>query len=83
LLSPLWLISSGQQKTEILALYWMTWANELFLLKQVTRVAKSIGEHTIDLRVETIVKDNYEILDLLEKLKGYRWEYAMRRGARL
>jgi len=34
------------------------------------RVAKSIGERTLDLRVETIVKDNYEILDVLEKLKA-------------
>ncbi len=32
-------------------------------------LGKSIGEHTIDLRVETILKDYQELLDLLEKLK--------------
>jgi hypothetical protein len=31
-------------------------------------VGKSIGEHTIDLRVETIVKDNASVLDILEKI---------------
>ena len=45
-------------------------ANDLLSLNQVTAVGKSIGEHTIDLRVETIVKDNHELLDLLEKLKA-------------
>ncbi len=33
-------------------------------------VGKSIGEHTIDLRVQSIVKDNVRLLDLLEKIKG-------------
>ena len=45
-------------------------ANEFLYLNQVTAVGKSIGEHTIDLRVETIVKDNHEILDLLETLQA-------------
>ena len=36
----------------------------------MTYVGKSIGEHTIDLRIETIVKDNILLLDLLEKIKG-------------
>jgi hypothetical protein len=36
----------------------------------VTYVGKSIGEHTIDLRVETIVKDNTMLLDLLESIKA-------------
>lgn len=45
-------------------------ANELMELDDVTYVGKSIGEHTIDLRVETIVKDNSVLLDLLEKIKG-------------
>src|SRR6476619_7025947 len=31
---------------------------DLLAMNQVTSVGKSIGEHTIDLRVETIVKDN-------------------------
>ena len=38
-------------------------------LNDVTYVGKSIGEHTIDLRVESIVKDNNVLLDLLEKIK--------------
>ena len=33
-------------------------------------MGKSIGEHTIDLRIETIVKDNILLLDLLENIKG-------------
>ena len=33
-------------------------------------MGQSIGEHTIDLRGETIVKDNQELLELLEKLKA-------------
>ena len=48
----------------------MSWQMIFFLLNQVTAVGKSIGEHTIDLRVETIVKDNHEILDLLETLQA-------------
>ena len=45
-------------------------ANKLLEIEEVTYVGKSIGEHTIDLRVETIVKDNVILLDLLEKIKG-------------
>ena len=45
-------------------------ANKLLTSDEVTYVAKSIGEHTIDLRVEAIVKDNGSILDLLEKIKA-------------
>src|SRR6266540_4276074 len=45
-------------------------ANKLLTSDEVTYVAKSIGEHTIDLRVEAIVKDNGSILDLLEKTKA-------------
>ena len=33
-------------------------------------MGKSIGEHPIDLRIETIFKDNIILLDLLEKIKG-------------
>jgi len=47
-----------------------TVANKLIELDEVTYVGKSIGEHTIDLRIETIVKDNILLLDLLEKIKG-------------
>jgi DNA-binding Lrp family transcriptional regulator len=56
-------ISTSSGKTDELA-------KELLLLNQVTAVGKRIGEHTIDLQVETIVKDNNELLDLLEKLKA-------------
>ncbi|MFI5406471.1 MAG: hypothetical protein ACHQ1D_08155 [Nitrososphaerales archaeon] len=45
-------------------------ANDLLELDQVTFVGKSIGQHTIDLRIETIVKDNAQILDLLEVLRA-------------
>ena len=47
-----------------------TVANKLIELEEVTYVGKSIGEHTIDLRIEVIVKDNILLLDLLEKIKG-------------
>jgi DNA-binding Lrp family transcriptional regulator len=56
-------ISTSGGKTDALA-------NDLLSLNQVTAVGKSIGEHTIDLGVETIVKDNHEILDLLETLQA-------------
>lgn len=45
-------------------------SNKLIELNDVTYVGKSIGEHTIDLRVETIVKDNVVLLDVLEQIKG-------------
>ena len=47
-----------------------TIANNLIGVDEVTYVGKSIGEHTIDLRVESIVKDNVRLLDLLEEIKG-------------
>ena len=54
-------LSTSDGKTDALA-------NDLLSMNQVTAVGKSIGEHTIDLRMATIVKDNHELLDLLEKL---------------
>jgi DNA-binding Lrp family transcriptional regulator len=45
-------------------------ANKMLDFDEVTYIGKSIGEHTIDLRVETIVKDNASILDFLEKIKA-------------
>lgn len=45
-------------------------AKKLIEMDGVTYVGKSIGEHTIDLRVEAIVKDNSVLLDLLETIKG-------------
>jgi DNA-binding Lrp family transcriptional regulator len=45
-------------------------ANELLKLDEVVSVGRSIGEHTIDLRAEVIVKDNSELLGLLELVKA-------------
>src|SRR5215203_1976195 len=57
------LISTGNGKTDSVA-------KQLLENEEVTYVGKSIGEHTIDLRVEIIVKDNAELLDILEKVKA-------------
>ena len=35
-------------------------------------MALTVLEHTIDLRVEIIVRDNAELVDILES-KGYGW----------
>jgi DNA-binding Lrp family transcriptional regulator len=45
-------------------------ANELLQRDEVVYVGRSIGEHTIDLRAEVIVKDNSELLELLELAKA-------------
>jgi DNA-binding Lrp family transcriptional regulator len=37
---------------------------------EVTYVGKSIGQHTIDLRVETVLQGNAEILRMMELLKS-------------
>jgi DNA-binding Lrp family transcriptional regulator len=37
---------------------------------EVVYVGKSIGQHTIDLRIETILRDNAEILRMMELLKA-------------
>ncbi len=42
----------------------------LFKLKQVTNVSRTIGEHTIDLRVEVVVKDYGMLLALIERTKA-------------
>lgn len=43
---------------------------ELLKRDEIIFAARTIGEHTIDLRVETLVKDNGELLDLLEDVKA-------------
>ena len=43
------------------------WFNETWW--KITYVGKTIGENTIDLRVEAIVKDNSVLLNLLEQIK--------------
>src|SRR5215204_5702900 len=45
-------------------------AKELLSNEEVTYVGRSIGEHTIDLRAEVIIRDNAELLDVLEKVKA-------------
>ncbi len=41
---------------------------ELLKRGKVLLAARTIGEHTIDLRVETLIKENGELLDLLEEV---------------
>lgn len=45
-------------------------ANKLLEREEVVYVGRSIGEHTIDLRAEVIIKDNSQLLDLLEEVKA-------------
>ena len=45
-------------------------AKTLLRRPEVVYVGKAIGQHTINLRVETVLKDNLEILRMLELLKG-------------
>ncbi len=45
-------------------------AKKLLSNDVVTYVGRSIGEHTIDLRAEIIIKDNAELLDILENIKA-------------
>jgi DNA-binding Lrp family transcriptional regulator len=45
-------------------------AKRLLSEDMVTYVGRTIGEHTIDLRTEVIIKDNAELLDMLEKVKS-------------
>jgi hypothetical protein len=56
------LYTTGGNITEI--------GRELLKRKEVVSVGRSVGEHTIDLRAEAIVKDSAQLLDLLEVLKG-------------
>lgn|SRR5487761_102116 len=45
-------------------------ARKLLKRGEVVMVANSVGEHTIDLRAETIIEDNSELLSLLEAVKA-------------
>jgi DNA-binding Lrp family transcriptional regulator len=45
---------------------------ELLKREEVTYAARTIGEHTIDLRIEVFVKDNGVLLDLLETVKAMK-----------
>jgi DNA-binding Lrp family transcriptional regulator len=44
-------------------------ANEILSMEPIIFVGKTIGQHTIDLKAESIVKDNSQILGLMEKMK--------------
>ena len=57
------LIATESGKTGIIA-------KNLLKLDEIIYVGKSIGQHTIDLRVETILEDNAEILRMMELLKA-------------
>jgi len=43
---------------------------ELLKRNEVVSVSRSVGEHTIDLRVEAIIKDNGQLLGLLEAIRA-------------
>ncbi len=45
-------------------------AKKLLKIREVVSVSHSIGQPTIDLRAETIVRDNGQLLDLLEQAKA-------------
>jgi DNA-binding Lrp family transcriptional regulator len=45
-------------------------AKQLLSNEEITYVGKSIAEHTIDLRAEIIIKDNAQLLDVLERVKA-------------
>jgi DNA-binding Lrp family transcriptional regulator len=45
---------------------------ELLKRPEITYAARTIGEHTIDLRVEVFVKDNSTLIDLLEHIKAMK-----------
>jgi DNA-binding Lrp family transcriptional regulator len=57
------LIATESGKTGIIA-------KTLLKRDEVVYVGKSIGQHTIDLRVETILENNAEILRMMELLKA-------------
>ena len=45
-------------------------ANKLLEREEVVYVGRSIGEHTIDLRAEVIIRDNSQLLEMLEQIKA-------------
>ncbi|MDA4117188.1 MAG: Lrp/AsnC family transcriptional regulator [Thaumarchaeota archaeon] len=47
-------------------------AGKLLELPEIISVSTTIGEHTIDIIAELIIKNNGQILDLSEKVKGMR-----------
>ncbi|HVX02660.1 MAG TPA: winged helix-turn-helix transcriptional regulator [Nitrososphaera sp.] len=57
------LISTQNGKT-------MAIIKKLAKMREVVSITRSIGQPTIDLKVETILVDNEEILDMLEAIKS-------------
>ena len=57
------LIATDSGKTDLIG-------KSLLKRDEVTYVGKSIGQHTIDLRVETVLENNSEILRMMELLKS-------------
>ncbi len=45
-------------------------AHRLFEQDDITYVQKTIGQHTIDLKAELIIKDNAELLEALERVRA-------------
>ena len=50
----------------------MNIGKELLKREEVSSAFRTIGEHTIDLRVEVFVKDNGILLDLMEQVKAMK-----------
>jgi hypothetical protein len=50
----------------------MSIGKALLKRKEVTYVARMIGEHTIDLRVEVLIRNYAELLNLIEEMKAIR-----------
>ena len=57
------LISTTSGKT-------MTIAKDLLKRDEIVYVGRSVGQHTIDLKAEMIIRDNGELLDMLEIVKA-------------
>jgi hypothetical protein len=45
-------------------------ANNLLTKEPIIFVGKTVGQHAIDLKVQSIVKDNRQIHDVMEKMKA-------------
>jgi hypothetical protein len=45
-------------------------ANDILKIREAVRVSLSVGQPTIDLRAELLIKDNGELIELLEQVKA-------------
>lgn len=48
----------------------LTVSQNLLKRDEVVYVGRTVGQHTIDLKAEVVIKDNSELLDLLETVKS-------------